>query len=360
MLKTNEIQLIKVASASGIDKHMAHLEKLKVPSSSYYQIKPWESIPEEFFADVDIVQIADPNEFHASQTLQSLKNNKIVVVEKTLGVNREEFETVTNYIIANKLENNAYLHLHYAHKLLTLQLPELLKKFTKEYGRITQTSATFFEKAAQDPSKRRLWLFDLKNGGLFMDWIHPFETYYKGALAEKMDLIDIKPFILNKDYSTVNPTAVYARVGLAGIFFAEGAEAHIRIAIGLKDCDETKTMRFIFEKGQCLDLSYVNSDIEYSTENRGSWALYEKPEGRLIEAESPKGPTASDVLVNDILGLCSGRNLGFTMEDLKIIYEPQWKYQEMLKSTSPITDHYEISEFINEGINIPPNQKVLE
>ena len=103
----------------------------------------------------------------------------------------------------------------------------------------------------------------------------------------------------------------------------------------------------------------MNSEIEFNTDNRGSWALHETPAGRLIEASSPKGPTASDVLVNDILEMCRGRNPGFTMEDLKIIYEPQWKYQELLKSTKLITDPDQVTTFINEGLNVPPNQKIL-
>lgn len=359
IMKTNEIQLLNIASASTAEKHKAHLEKLNVPESRYFQVVPGQPIPEEFFNDIDIVHIANPNEFHSSQTLQSLKKNKIVITEKTLGVNKEEFENITNYIIANNLQNKAYLHLHYAHKLITLQLPELLKRLTKEYGKITHTSATFFEKESKDLGRRRLWLFDLKNGGLFMDWIHPFETYYKGALAEKMDLKNVSIYALNSEYSTTNPTGIYARVGLEGIFFANEVEAQIRIAIGIKDREETKSMRFIFEGGQCLDLSFVNSEIEYTTDNRGSWALHEKPGGTLIEAASPKGPTASDVLVNDILELCRGRNPGFTMNDLSIIYAPQWKYQEMLKSVKLIADPEEVAQFVNDGLNIPPNQKLL-
>ena len=358
MTKTADIHLVKVASASGVDRHKDQLSRLGVPESSYYQIKG-NSIPVKFFEGVDVIQIADPNEFHMSQTMQVLESNKIAITEKTFGVTREEFEKVTKYIIANNLQNKAYLHLHYAHKLLTLHLPELLKRFTKEYGKVTSASATFFEKEYTDAKKRRLWLFDIKSGGLFMDWIHPFEIYYKGALAEKMDLISIETYIVNPHYSTTNPTGAYAKVKLGGIFFAEGVHADIRIAKGLTSREETKVMRFIFEGGQCLDLKFVSSDIEYTTEDRGSWALYEKPNGRIIESDSPKGPTSSDVLVNDILELCRGRNPGFTMEDLDVIFEPQWRYQEMLKSTTPISDKSAVSGFIRKGINIPQNQKVL-
>ncbi len=360
MVKTNEIQLIKIASAGGIEKHREHLTRLGVPESNYYQIGGQSPIPASFFEDVQIVHVSDPNEFHAAQTLQILKNGKIAITEKTLGVNREEFENVINFIVANNLESKAYLHLHYAHKLLTLQLPELLKRLTKEYGKITSTAATFFEKESKDLRQRRLWLFELKNGGLFMDWIHPFETYYKGALADTMDLVDVETYIVNPDYSTVNPTGIHANVALKGMFFADGAHADIRIAIGVSEGNESKSIRFIFEGGQCLDLSFVSSEIEYTTSNRGSWTVREKPGGRMIESYCPIGPTASDVLVNDILELCRGRNPGFSVKDLKIIYEPQWRYQDIIKTKKPIDSPNTVKDFINEGINIPQNQKVLE
>ncbi|MCL5413321.1 MAG: Gfo/Idh/MocA family oxidoreductase, partial [Candidatus Marsarchaeota archaeon] len=111
MIKTDEIELIKVASASGLEKHKAQLERLKLPDFDYYRIEPGRPVPEEFFDGVDIVHISDPNEFHAAQTLQSLKKGKITITEKTYGVNREEFENVMNYIKANNLENRSYLHL---------------------------------------------------------------------------------------------------------------------------------------------------------------------------------------------------------------------------------------------------------
>ncbi len=359
ILKTDDIQLLKVASASGYEKHRMQLEKLKIPEPNYFQIAADEEIPKDFFDGIDIVHIADPNEFHAAQTLQALKHNKIVIVEKTLGINRTEFEKVADYIKENGMESKAYLHLHYAHKLLTTQLPDMLKRFTKQYGSITHTSATFFERENEDRLKRRLWLFDQKNGGLFMDWIHPFETYYEGAFADKMDLVDVTPYVLNPEYSTQNPTGIHAKVKINGMFFAEDAQADIRVAIGLKSDHETKSIRFIFESGQCLDLSFVNSEIEYSTDNRGSWALYERPGGRIIEANSPKGPTASDILVNDILELCRGRNPGFSLNDLNLIYEPQWRYQEMVKKKKLVKGKAAVGAFIKEGLNIPPNQKVL-
>lgn len=349
MLKTDQIHLLKAASASGVDKKKAQLEKLKLPDSSYYQIKGSE-IPSDFFAGLDIVHISDPNEFHAAQTIQALTEGKITLTEKTFGVNKEEFDTVVTYIRENNLQNRAYLHLHYAHKLLTSELLEMLKRFTKDYGKVVSSSATFFEKDVDEPRKRRLWLFSKESGGLFMDWIHPFEIYYRGALAEKMDLKEIKLYETNPDYAIKDPTGIYAKVQLEGTFLKDRVDAHIRVAKGLKKDQQKKQMSFTFESGQILIINFVDSEVEYSSPNRGEWELRGAEGGDFIVAGVPTGPNASDIFVNDILELCRGRNPGFTIDDLEIVYGPQWRYQELAKDSKLITDSGEVAAFVQEGL----------
>ncbi len=350
MVKTNEIKLYKVAGASGVESKRERLANLNVPQSNYYQIRDSDPIPDAFFEGLDIVHVSDPNEFHAQQTLQSLAEGKIVLTEKSFGGNRQEFDKVLDYIEKNALQNKVYLHLHYAHKLLTMGLPEMLKRMTNEYGKIVSTSFTFFEPENPNVDKRRLWLFQMKNGGVFMDLIHPFEIYYKGALVESFELIEAFPYVVNPDYTTKDPTAVHARVKVSGTFFKDGAVADIRVAIGLKIQNQRKCMRILFEKGQCLDLEYIDSESEYKTDSRGVWMLRAAMNGNMIESGAPKGPTPPDILVNDILELCRGRNLGFTPNDLRIIFASQWRYQETLKSTPLITDGARNEQFVNDGL----------
>ncbi len=350
MVKTNEIKLLKVAGASAVESKKDRLANLNVPESNYYQINGNTTIPEGFFEGLDIVHVSDPNEFHAQQTMQSLSKGKIVLTEKTFGGNKQEFEGVLDYIEKNGLQNKSYLHLHYAHKLLTIGLVEMLKRMTKEYGKIVATSFTFFEPEHPNVDRRRLWLFQMKNGGVFMDLIHPFETYYKGAIAERFELKEMHPYVANPAYVVGDPTGVHARVKISGAFFKEGAMADIRVGLGLKIQHERKRMRLIFEGGQCLDLEFIDSESEYSTDNRGIWVLRTALNGDMIESGAPKGPTPPDILVNDILELCRERNPGFTINDLRVIFGPQWTYQEMLKSTPLITDSAKISQFVNEGL----------
>ncbi len=350
IVKTNEIRLLKIAGSSSAQSKRERLASLNVPESNYYQVKAGMPIPDGFFEGLDIVHVSDPNEFHAQQTLQSLSKGKIVLTEKSFGGNRQEFESVIDYIEKNGLQSKAYLHLHYAHKLLTIGLPEMLKRMTKEYGKITSTSFTFFEPENPNVDRRRLWLFQPRNGGVFMDLIHPFEIYYKGALVESFELLGMRPYVANPGYVTDCPTAVHAQVRVTGAFFKDGAVADVRVAIGLKVDHQKKCMRLLFEGGQCLDLEFIDSESEYKTDSRGVWMLRAALNGNIIETGAPKGPTPPDILVNDLLELCRGRNPGFTTDDLRVIFGPQWSYQEMLRSAKLITDDASIRQFVDDGL----------
>lgn len=350
MLKTREIRLLKVAGTRDIGLKRDRLSEYGVPESNYYRISGGMELPAAFFDGVDVVHISDPNEFHAAQTIQALSRGKVALTEKTLGVNREEFEKVLGYIEANKLEKKAYLHLHYAHKTLTLLLPELLRRLTADYGRIAGASATFFEIENPDPARRRLWVYDMKNGGIFMDWIHPFEVYYKGAMAKAFKLKEAESYIANPDYSRTNPTAAMVRVGIEGALFRPGAEAVIRVGMGLRLDGQRKRMRFVFEEGQCLDLEFINSEAEYTSGRRGSWTLAREAGGEVVESGAPAGPTTSDILVGDILELCRGSNPGFSTDDMRAIFESQWRYQDMMASREPVGGAPEVERFIQEGI----------
>lgn len=350
MLKADTIRLRHAASASGYDKKKEQLEKIGIAQADYYQINGNEPIPDAFFRGVDIIHISDPNEFHAAQTLQSLGNGKATITEKTFGVNRKEFDEVTSYIRKNRLEGRVYLHLHYAHKLLTVYLADMLERFTSEYGKVVSSSATFFEAAPPEMHRRRLWLFAPQNGGLFMDWIHPFEVYHAGALAERIELRNAENYAVNPSYGTQYPTGIHAQAALYGKYFAHGAMAQVRIAKGIRPEYQKEAMRFMFEGGQSLDLSFMHAEVEFMTRQRGTWELHEKVDGRVLDSACPQGPNSSDILVNDIAALCQGVNQGFKMADIDAIFASQWIYQEKYASSEPISDEGMVNGFVKEGL----------
>ncbi|MEM0201489.1 MAG: hypothetical protein QXD23_03735, partial [Candidatus Micrarchaeaceae archaeon] len=91
MVKTDQIKLAKVVGVSDIGKKAERLKMVGITQEKYYKMDPNGPLPNEFFKDLDIVHISDPNKYHAQQTIQSLKEGKLTITEKTWGRNKEEF-----------------------------------------------------------------------------------------------------------------------------------------------------------------------------------------------------------------------------------------------------------------------------
>jgi predicted dehydrogenase len=228
MINSNQITLAKVIGVSPIEGKIDRLKKAGLDPDNYYIMEPDGPIPEEFFDDLDIVHVSNPNKFHAQQTLESFQHNKITITEKTWGSTKEEFYTVVDYVKKNGLENKSYLHLHYIHKLLTLELPSLLKRFTAEHGKISAIALTFFEEARDEDERRARWLFSMENGGLFMDWIHPFEIIYTGCLANSAKLRYVDLYTTKKEYGEDFPTGIRAKLSMEGGYFSSTAQCFTR------------------------------------------------------------------------------------------------------------------------------------
>ncbi len=355
MKESNRIKVAKAAGANPASGKTDRLNALGLTKDDYYAIPESSIIPRDFFGGLDIVHISDPNEFHALQTKQSLGEGKITITEKTWGINRKEFNEVVGFIRKNGFEKKAYLHLHYTHKTLTMNLEELLKKYTARYGKVRAVSMTFFENVREGDMRRKGWLFSTGSGGLFMDWIHPFEILHFGAKADSMSLGDIELYAENPDYDLSNPTGIHAEVNVSGRFFSGGTVAFIRIAKGTKE--NKKSARFVFESGSYLDLNYMDSETEFHSNRRGSWGLYEN--GKKIEEGEPEGPTTSDILVSDMVKMCEGTGAGFSVDEAVKIFEPQWEYQELVKKKSLRANREENERFIRCGLTLAIDSCIL-
>ncbi len=341
MVRTNQIKLAKIAGVSSVESKTERLKSVGMNKNMYYKIDKNGPIPNEFFEGLDIVHISDPNEFHAEQTIQALEKGKITITEKTYGVNKKEFYTVIEYIKKNHLENMAYLHLHYLHKLLTVELLGLIKKFEREHGKIVDVAATFFEATREEDLRRSSWLFSMNSGGLFMDWIHPFEILYRGTKADSIELEDVSLYLMNREYTQTDPSGIEASISLTGEFYKGKVQGKIRIAKGATF--DKKAVRFYLEDGAFLELSYVNSDREASTGMRGCWTLNKN--GVDLESNCPLGQDTSEFFVNDILKLVTGEPVGFGIEYMEKIFQPQWRYQDMYKNKELISNAESISKF---------------
>lgn len=344
--ESNEFRLAKIAGKSDVESKLSKLEEFGLTMDDYYQVKPGDLLPERFYQELDVVHLSNPNEYHAQQTIDSLRRGKVTVTEKTWGVDMQEFDMVAKFIKENRLEKKAYLHLHYLHKLPVINLEAQLKSYTKRYGKITKVVGTFFEQETEEDHRRKGWLFSQKSGGLFMDiGIHLCEVIVAGARAKEVELEDTTLFAVKPDYDNENPTGVEAVVTISGKYFKKGAKGFLRVSKGTPT--RTVATRFYFENEAHLDLMFLHSDEEYSSPARGSWKFYSK--GALLESGEPKGPNNSELFVNEILEMCKGRKAGLSVDDAVTLFEPQWRYQEMARDKSLERERTEIESFIAKG-----------
>ena len=352
--KSNQIVLSKVAGVRSFDEKREEMERIGIKEKDYFQIRDnLLYIPDEFFDELDIVQISDPNMYHSSQTRAALKKGLFVITEKTWATSAAEFDDFVKFVEDNGYQGNAYLHLHYLHKLLNLNLPAILERIVPKHGRITNFSATFFEEANEADMRRSSWMFSMENGGIFMDWIHPYEILFVGAKAEKIGIYRMGNFILNSDYDPSNPTGVEAFVNVSGRYFAENAKGVIRIGKGLPHETGLKRIVFMLESGKKLYLNFVGSQIEYNSDSRGDWRLVAESSEScdIIESGIPKGPLTSELLVKDILDMFSGGKPFLTLDMAIKIFGPQWDYQRLSREQKNISNQGETDRFIHEGLS---------
>lgn len=352
--KNNEITLTKVVGTRKFSQKAQELEKLNISESNYFTVgeDPF-TIPTGFFENIDVMQISNPNKYHASQTKQGLENGLYVVTEKTLATNKAEFEELINFIRSKGYQERVYLHLHYMHKLLTLNLPSMLEKIIPKHGKINGFSATFFEEANESDRMRSSWIFSPDSGGIFMDWIHPYEILFFGAKAKTVSLKKVTNFIVNSGYDNKNPTGVESSVKVEGENFTNNAIGVIRIGKGLPH--EAGLKRFIlsFESGSKLYLNFVGSQIEFNSDSRGSWQLVNEDNSqcRILDSGIPRGLATSQLLVEDIIKLCNGKGPFIKIDDIVRIFEPQWEYRRMTQNQESIRDQTQIDLFMRSGLS---------
>ncbi len=340
---------IVVSKAIGTKSFAERAEKLRgfgIDEGSYYRGGGDGSIPQGFFDGIDAVYISSPNSLHCTQTIQSLEKGKYVIVEKTLATNKQDFDSVMALLRVGGSSERVYLHLHYLHKQLTLTLDGLLARLEGSHGKVENVAATFIE-AYNDSDKRRKWLFSKGEGGIFMDWIHPYEVLFHGAKASSVRLNDVRLFKLNSEYGD-DPSGVEASATVNGGRFAKNAKAAIRVGKGADS--NMKRMRFYLEDTSYLDLDFINSEHEFNGAHRGVWRLMDG-DGIELESGMPKGHDTSQIFAEEIVKLCSGVNSGLTASDIERLYALQWRFQEMLESKRVISDKGEIDKFIEAAMS---------
>ena len=349
--KVGGLTLVKAAGTKPYEQKIDLLTSFKIGKDNYYISDEKGKVPEDFFIGIDLVHISDPNKLHASQTKEALLQGKYAITEKSFAGTKREFNKISSFIKKNNYENKAYLHLHYMHKQPTLILKAILPGLIRNHGKIKSVHATFFEKENEEDA-RRGWLFAPENGGIFMDWIHPFEILYYAAEAGFGNIRDLSIYAVNPAYDKVNPTGVQAVIALKGKYYAPDAAATINVAKGVKNGNQNKSIKIIFESGKYTKLCYVGSEIEFGSDERGTLEVGETRNGnnKILMSSRLSGPNSSEIFVEDILGFVNGENMGFTFKDITKVFKPQWEYQKIVKSRELITENSAVEKFVQEAL----------
>lgn len=323
------------------------LDKFGIGPERYYQISGKKPLPQGFFRDLDMVQIASPVEYHKDQTTQALEEGKAVVTEKSFASDREDFEEIMRFIGSRGFSGKAFVHLHYLRKMPTMRLAEVLDGAVRKYGRIQDVQATFFEDFREE-DKRRRWLFTPANGGIFLDWIHPVEVISHICKASFEKCLEAKTFIVTPEYGE-HPSAALGTFRINGPSFASGATATVRVGKGFQSITH-KVLRLNFE-GAFLELGYIDSEIEMQSGLRGSIRLVETGSTPTeVMAENPTGPISYDFLIKDMADMMEGKGPPLSPEEVRRIFEPVWMFNETAFRESPVQNARQVGEFAREGV----------
>lgn len=342
------LDLKKAVGTKPFEEKQALLSGFGITRDNYYISDPDGRLPERFFDGIDVVHISDPNRFHSDQVVQSLEHGKHVIVEKTLAVNKSQFGKLGSFIKKNGYKERVYLHLHYLHKQATIEFARMVPKLVKKYGKIKSIDATFFEEV-DDEDPKRTWILRPENGGVFMDWIHPYEIIYYSTKCKFGSINDLKIFMVNGDYDRNNPTGVETTIALTGRNYSDGATAKIRAAKGVRKGLELKSINVAFESGAYARICFPGHEAEFMSKDlRGRIDIVE-PNGEKIPSESLSGPNSSEMFIKEIGDFINGRHPGLKMSEISKIFKPQWDYQRIVKSKELIRDESEIDGFLQEG-----------
>jgi predicted dehydrogenase len=346
--KVGGLTLVKAVGTRSFEDKASLLEGFGITKEDYYLADSDGTIPETFFKDIEVAHISDPNKFHAAQTKQALEHGKYSITEKSLATTQAEFEDISSFIKKNNFEDKFYLHLHYIHKQPTLALKAMLPDLVGKYGKIKNIDATFFEKETEEDARRK-WLFAPENGGIFMDWIHPFEIIYHSTDSTFGNITDLSLYAVKPSYDAINPSGVAATVALDGKY-SSNASANIRIAKGVKSSEDKKSIKITFESGTYAILNYVGSGTEFESNERGTIEIRDQNHN-IIETKRLTGPNSSEIFVEEILNLSKGRPMGLTLSQIAEIFKPQWEYQSIMKSKELIKNDSQVNSFIKKGLD---------
>ena len=186
----------------------------------------------------------------------------------------------------------------------------------------------------------------MDNGGIFMDWIHPFEVAFYSTGCRFGKILSARDFIVNESYSGTSPTGVESVIGIGGDNYIKDAIMTTRVAKGTAKNFAKKAISLEFESGAVSVLAFPGHESEFNdSTKRGGLSIFEN--GKLVSTKEFSGPNSSEIFIKEIFEFCNGRNPGLKLQDIDEIFKPQWEYQSMKRPF--LTDRMSVYEFLNDG-----------
>ena len=317
----DRVRLQKAVGITRYEEKRDILDSYGLTKDRYFQVVVGGSLPGAFFEGIDVVHVASHNQFHQQQTTECLGHGVCAIVEKTLAVTEAATEDILRFIRSNGHEGHVTPHVHYLEKALTLEWKRKLWPMALERaGRLTRAVGTFIEDVSEEDIRRQ-WLFRPENGGIFMDWIHPSAMLANVAGAHFAECEEATGYVVNAAYDPANPTGIEARFRLRGEHLAPGCTATIRVGKGFPPGVRFKRLRLEFERGATIELSFLDTEKEIETGQKGTWVF--EHDGA-VERGRATGPSSYELLVDEMLMMLEGRGAPLSLHEIQEIYRPVW------------------------------------
>lgn len=347
----DRVRLQKAVGITRYEEKREILESYGLTKDRYFQVVVGGSLPDEFFEGIDVVHVASHNQFHQQQTTECLAHGVCAIVEKTLAVTEEATEDFLKFVKANGHEGRVTPHVHYLEKALAIDLRKKLWPMALERaGRLTRAVATFIEDVSEEDIRRQ-WLFRPENGGIFMDWIHPSAMLAHICGAHFASIEEANGYVVNAAYDPANPTGVEARFRLRGEHLAPGCTATIRVGKGFPPGVRFKRLKLEFEKGAVLELTFLDTEREIETGQKGSWTF--DLDGK-VEKGRATGPSSYELLVDEMLMMLETKGAPLSLDQIREIYRPVWITLAALEKREPTRDADAVSGMMKRAIALVP------
>lgn len=218
---------------------------------------PYFSTLQEFFAsgiEADVINIATPNGFHASQSLECLENRKHIVVEKPIALHKLDAEKII--FKALHVHKHVFAVMQNRYSPPSVWIKDLVE--SGQLGQIFMVQLNCFRNRDDRYYKQDSWhgKKDLDGGTLFTQFSHFIDIMY--WLFGDIQNIQAKM----KDFNHHNLTE-FEDSGFVSFEFVNGGVGHLSFSTSVWDKNFESSMTILAENGTIKIGGQYMDQVEY-------------------------------------------------------------------------------------------------